>query len=71
VNSHADKLFGKRIRIDYFIIVGVVMWTNDRRETTVKGNDGGGWSSGGVVLWLQMRQNRDAVKWWGEWLWLR
>jgi hypothetical protein len=27
-----------------------------------KGNDGGGWSSNGVVLWLGRRQNRDAVE---------
>jgi hypothetical protein len=34
--------------------------------TTVKENDGGGWSSDDVVLWLGRRQNKDMVKWWGE-----
>jgi hypothetical protein len=38
----------------------------DRHETTVKENDGSGWSSNGVVLWLGRRQNEDTVKWWGE-----
>jgi hypothetical protein len=37
----------------------------------VKGNDSGGWSSDGVVLWLMMRQNGDAVEWWEEWPMLR
>jgi hypothetical protein len=32
---------------------------DDRYGTTVKGNDGDGWSSDGVVLWLVSRQNRD------------
>jgi hypothetical protein len=32
------------------------------RETAVKGNDGGGWSSDGMVLWLGRRQNGDAVE---------
>jgi hypothetical protein len=35
---------------------------NDERGTTVKGNDGGGWSSDGVVFWLGRRQNKDAVE---------
>jgi hypothetical protein len=30
--------------------------------TVVKGNDGDGWSSDGVVLWLRKRQNEDAVE---------
>jgi hypothetical protein len=36
---------------------------DDGRGTTVKGNEGGWWSSDGVVLWLGRRQNRDAVEW--------
>jgi hypothetical protein len=32
----------------------------------VKGNAGGGWSSDGVVLWLERGQNGDMVEWWGE-----
>jgi hypothetical protein len=32
--------------------VGVVVWRDDRCETTVEGNDGGGWSFDGMVLWL-------------------
>jgi hypothetical protein len=31
-----------------------------------KGNDGGGWSSDGVVLWLGRRQNKDTIEWWGK-----
>jgi hypothetical protein len=47
--------------------VGVIVQRDDGRETAVKGNDGGGWSSDGVVLWLGWRQNGDhAVKWWRE-----
>jgi hypothetical protein len=38
------------------------VWRDDRRGTTVKGNDSGGWSSDGVVLWLRRRQNIDAVE---------
>jgi hypothetical protein len=64
-------LFGKRKRVDYFITVGVVAWRDDERETTVKGNDGSGWSSDGVMLWLERRQNKDVVEWWEEWLRLR
>jgi hypothetical protein len=32
------------------------------RGTVVKGNDGDGWSSNGVVLWLRKRQNEGAVE---------
>jgi hypothetical protein len=46
--------------------VGVVVERDDVCGTTVEGNDGGGWSSDGVVLWLGRRQNRDMVEWWGE-----
>jgi hypothetical protein len=42
--------------------VGVVVWKVDGRGTTVKGNDGGGWSFDGVVLWLGRRQNGDVVE---------
>jgi hypothetical protein len=31
------------------------MWRDDGRGTSVKGNDGNGWSSDGVVLWLEMK----------------
>jgi hypothetical protein len=44
--------------------VGVILWRNDGRETLVKENDGGRWSSDDVVLWLGRRQNRDMIKWW-------
>jgi hypothetical protein len=50
MNSHVDKLFGKQKGISYFITVGVIVRRDDRRGTVVKGNDGGGWSSDGVVL---------------------
>jgi hypothetical protein len=43
-------MFGKRKRMSQFVTVGVVVWRDDRRGTEVKGNDGGGWSSDGVVL---------------------
>jgi hypothetical protein len=66
VNSHVDKLFGKRKRIDYFITVCVVMWRDDEHKTAVKENNGDGWSSDGVVLWLGWRQNKDVVEWWEE-----
>jgi hypothetical protein len=52
VNLHADKLFGKQKRVGYFVIMGVVVWMDDGRGMTVKGNDGGGWSCDGMVLWL-------------------
>jgi hypothetical protein len=42
--------------------VGVVVRRDDGHEATVKVNDGGGWSSDDVVLWLERRQNRDAVE---------
>jgi hypothetical protein len=29
----------------------------------VKENDGGGWSSDGMVLWLGRRQNGDTIEW--------
>jgi hypothetical protein len=38
----------------------------NEHEPAVKGNDGGGWSFDGVVLWLARRQNGDLVEWWGE-----
>jgi hypothetical protein len=46
--------------------MGVIVRWDDRRETMVKENDGDGWSSDGVVLWLGWKQNRDVVEWWGE-----
>jgi hypothetical protein len=51
--------------------MGVVVRRGDGRETTVKGNAGGGWSFDSVVLYLGMRQNGDMVEWWGEWSRLR
>jgi hypothetical protein len=51
--------------------MGVIVWRDNRREMTVKGNNDVGWSSDDVVLWLGRRQNRDAVDWWGEWPRLR
>jgi hypothetical protein len=37
----------------------------DVREIMVKVNSGGGWSFDGMMLWLGMKQNGDAVEWWG------
>jgi hypothetical protein len=51
--------------------VCVVVWRDDERETTVKKNDGDGWSSDGVMLWLGMRQNENTIEWWREWSRLR
>jgi hypothetical protein len=42
--------------------VGVVVRRDDGCEAMVKVNDGDRWSSDGVVLWLERRQNRDAVE---------
>jgi hypothetical protein len=39
------------------------VWSDDGHGTTVKGNDGGRWSSDDVVLWLERKQNKDAVQW--------
>jgi hypothetical protein len=39
---------------------------NDIRETIVKENDSGGWSSDKLVLWLGRRQNGDVVEWWKD-----
>jgi hypothetical protein len=50
VNLYVDKLFEKRKRVGYFVTVGVIVWRDDVREIAVKGNDGGGWSSDGVML---------------------
>jgi hypothetical protein len=41
--------------------VGVVLRRDNGHETAVKGNDGGGWSSDGLVLWLGRRPNGDTV----------
>jgi hypothetical protein len=46
--------------------VGVVQWRDDGRGTAMKENDGGGWSSDDMMLWLGRRQNRDVIEWWGE-----
>jgi hypothetical protein len=43
------------MRVDEFVTVGVVVQMNDKCETTVKGNDDGGWSSDDVVLYLEKR----------------
>jgi hypothetical protein len=57
VNSNIDKLSEKQKRIDYFIIMGVVVRRDDGHRTMIKKNDDSGWSSDDVVLWLAMRQN--------------
>jgi hypothetical protein len=62
VNSYVDKLFKKRKMVGWFVTVGVIVRRNHGCGTTVKVNDGGGWSSDGVILWLERRQNRDAVE---------
>jgi hypothetical protein len=42
------------------------MWRDNGCEIVVKGNDNGGWSSDGMLLYLERRQNRDVVEWWGK-----
>jgi hypothetical protein len=49
MKSHVDKLFRKQKLVSQFVTVGVVVWRDDWCGTAVKVNDGGGWSSGGVV----------------------
>jgi hypothetical protein len=29
-------------------------------------NDDDGWSSDGVMFWLERKQNKEMVKWWGQ-----
>jgi hypothetical protein len=36
---------------------------DDGRETVMKGNASNKWSSNGMVLCLERRQNRDVVEW--------
>jgi hypothetical protein len=52
LNSHVNKLFGKRKNVGWFITVGVVVRKGDVRETAVKENDVNRWSFDGVLLWL-------------------
>jgi hypothetical protein len=42
------------------------VWRDDEHGTAVKGNNVGGWSSDGVVLWLGRRQNEDVIESWKE-----
>jgi hypothetical protein len=51
--------------------MGVIVQRDDGCKIAVKGNDGGGWRSDGMVLWLGRRQNGHMVKLWGEWPRLR
>jgi hypothetical protein len=46
--------------------VGVIVWRDDEYGTAVKENNGGRWSSDGMVLWLGRRQNGDEVEWYRE-----
>jgi hypothetical protein len=41
----------------------IIMQRDNECETTMKGNNDGGWSSDDMMLWLRRRQNRDAVEW--------
>jgi hypothetical protein len=45
--------------------VGVVVGRNEGCGMMVKGNDDDEWSSNGAVLWLERRQNGDAIERWG------
>jgi hypothetical protein len=46
--------------------MGVIVRRDDGRGMAVKWNGGGRWSSDGLVLSLERRQNGDALEWWGE-----
>jgi hypothetical protein len=59
-------MFRKIKRVDSFVTVSVVVRSDDERGTTVKENDGNGWNSDDVVLWLGRRQNGDVIEWCGE-----
>jgi hypothetical protein len=43
--------------------MGIIMQRDNGHETLIKGNDDGGWSPDDMVLWLGMRQNKDAIEW--------
>jgi hypothetical protein len=47
------------------------VWRDDGHGTTVKENNGGRWSSIGMVLWLGRKQNGDVIECLGEWPRLR
>jgi hypothetical protein len=40
----------------------VVVQRDNGYGMTVNGNDGDGWNSDGVALWLGRRKNRDAIE---------
>jgi hypothetical protein len=42
--------------------MSVIVRRDDGCGTAVKGNDDGGWSSVGVVFWLERRQNGYTVE---------
>jgi hypothetical protein len=42
--------------------MGVIVWRDDGHEIAMKGNYDSGWSSGGMVLWLGRRRNRDVIE---------
>jgi hypothetical protein len=42
--------------------VGIVVLRDDECETVMKGNNDGGWSFNGVVIWLVRSQNGDVIK---------
>jgi hypothetical protein len=46
--------------------MGVIMQRYDGSKIVVKGTDGSGWSSDGVVMCLRRGKNRDAVERWGN-----
>jgi hypothetical protein len=62
VNLHDNKLFNKWKRVGYFITVDVIVCKNDRYKIMVKGDDGDGWSSNSMVLWVVRRQYIDVIE---------
>jgi hypothetical protein len=46
--------------------MSVIVWMDDRHVMAMKGNNGGGWSSDSMALWLERRQNGDVIEWWRE-----
>jgi hypothetical protein len=42
--------------------MGIVVQRDDGREIALKGDDGGIWSSDGVMLWLGRKKNGDTIE---------
>jgi hypothetical protein len=52
VTLNIDKLFENKKSVRLVYHPGVIILRDDRYKTVVKKNNGGGWSSDGVLLWV-------------------